>query len=533
MPIQDVSGLGSRFAISYQGSPNFVISGNSGIGINKVAPKYDLDVSGSGNFTNNLDVTGSVIVQNATVAVRKLRFDWGSIFANDENNELTLGSNYSDSDATRIFISGKNASNSPSDAIAMQANNGVAIYSGSSGDYFDPRYTLDVSGSGNFTNNLNVTGSFYLTDGTNNQNLRIYQPQASHFRFVSSAIGAFLDAGPGNILSTAGQNLQSLTRGAYFDATTAAANPLKVGDSGLFVESGSYNVGIGTTSPQVKLHVVGTSVGSGYARIENTVHYSKLDLKSSTQTGAIIMDGTGGYISGGGLVFDTSNSRTHFMESGVSKMSIISGNVGIGTDNPQVDLHISGSDELIRIGDGSSSSDAYISLNNRGYIGFDASEGMLWQAGTTRPINIAHGSGFGSSIQSRLYINLSGDVGIGTTSPSYKLDIVGDLRVLSSSINYQENTDVDTGTETIATVNTGSFDGAFFDYLIKSGSNLRAGTVTAIHDGTNVEYNEVSTQDLGSTTAVELSVDISGADMRLRATTTSDNWLIKSLVRTL
>ena len=77
------------------------------------------------------------------------------------------------------------------------------------------------------------------------------------------------------------------------------------------------------------------------------------------------------------------------------------------------------------------------------------------------------------------------------------------------------------------------FDGAFFDYLIKSGSNLRAGTVTAIHDGTNVEYNEVSTQDLGSTSVVELSVDISGADMRLRATTTSDNWLIKSLVRTL
>ena len=54
-----------------------------------------------------------------------------------------------------------------------------------------------------------------------------------------------------------------------------------------------------------------------------------------------------------------------------------------------------------------------------------------------------------------------------------------------------------------------------------------------ISDGTSVEYNEVSTVDLGDTSGVSLSVDLSGTDMRLRALTDSDNWTVKALVRTL
>jgi len=108
---------------------------------------------------------------------------------------------------------------------------------------------------------------------------------------------------------------------------------------------------------------------------------------------------------------------------------------------------------------------------------------------------------------------------------------IGDLILTSGSLSYQENTDVDTGTETVATIATADYDAAFFDFLIKSGSHLRAGTVYSVHDGTNVEYVETSTQDLGSTSDVTLAVDISGGDLRLRATTTSNNWIIRSLVR--
>ena len=98
-------------------------------------------------------------------------------------------------------------------------------------------------------------------------------------------------------------------------------------------------------------------------------------------------------------------------------------------------------------------------------------------------------------------------------------------------LHNQENTDVDTGTETVANVAIATYTAAFFDFVIKKTTNVRSGTVYACHDGTNVEFTETSTQDLGDTSDVTLSVDISGGNMRLRATTTSDDWSVKSLIR--
>ena len=128
-------------------------------------------------------------------------------------------------------------------------------------------------------------------------------------------------------------------------------------------------------------------------------------------------------------------------------------------------------------------------------------------------------------------------LGINRTDPSYTLDVNGTLRVTSNIItgsallSNQENTDVDTGTETVASVAIATYTAGFFDFVIKKTTNVRSGTVYACHDGTNVEFTETSTQDLGDTSDVTLSVDISGGNMRLRATTTSDNWSIKSLIR--
>jgi hypothetical protein len=98
-------------------------------------------------------------------------------------------------------------------------------------------------------------------------------------------------------------------------------------------------------------------------------------------------------------------------------------------------------------------------------------------------------------------------------------------------IGGQGNSDVDTGTETVATA-TGA-TASFFDYVAKSGTNLRAGTVTSVTDGTNVEFNEVSTVDLGDTTDVKFSVVLSSGNLLFKATVLSNNWDIKALVRKL
>jgi hypothetical protein len=97
------------------------------------------------------------------------------------------------------------------------------------------------------------------------------------------------------------------------------------------------------------------------------------------------------------------------------------------------------------------------------------------------------------------------------------------------------NADVDTGTEVVATVQTGSYDAAFFDYVVKQGSNYRAGTVMAVWEAgtTNVEFTDTSTNDLGNTGDVVFTVDILSATARLKATVSTDNWIIKTAVRAL
>jgi hypothetical protein len=128
----------------------------------------------------------------------------------------------------------------------------------------------------------------------------------------------------------------------------------------------------------------------------------------------------------------------------------------------------------------------------------------------------------------------TGYVGIGTIIPSEKLDVAGNIKIQSALLSNQENTDVDTGTETVASVAIATYTAAFFDFVIKKGLNVRSGTVYACHNGDTtplVVFTETSTNDLGDTSDVTLSVVISGTNMELQATTTSDDWSIKSLIR--
>jgi hypothetical protein len=119
------------------------------------------------------------------------------------------------------------------------------------------------------------------------------------------------------------------------------------------------------------------------------------------------------------------------------------------------------------------------------------------------------------------YVELAGDSMTGT------LSINGTLLKGGSDVS------ADTGPATVVEqIATATYDAAFFDFVIKKTTNLRAGTVYAIHDGAgNVEFTETSTQDLGDTSDVTLSVDVSGGNIRLLATTTTDGWTVKAFVR--
>ena len=52
-------------------------------------------------------------------------------------------------------------------------------------------------------------------------------------------------------------------------------------------------------------------------------------------------------------------------------------------------------------------------------------------------------------------------VGIGTTSPTEKLDVAGNIKIQSALLSNQNNTDVDTGTEAVASVAIATYTAAF------------------------------------------------------------------------
>jgi hypothetical protein len=93
---------------------------------------------------------------------------------------------------------------------------------------------------------------------------------------------------------------------------------------------------------------------------------------------------------------------------------------------------------------------------------------------------------------------------------------------------------VNSGPDVVASVDANTFLSAHFDYVIVKGTNLRAGTVMACHDGqtpSTVVFTETSTNDIGSTLGVDLGVQQTGSDLELVMSVPSTGWYIKTFVR--
>jgi len=327
-----------------------------------------------------------------------------------------------------------------------------------------------------------------------------------------------------------------------------------------FIQSkaGDINIGSYDDNGTQRLH----------ARLDNNGTFFLGNTSTAYQT--VFFDSTPGTVYGNGTLqispltspgSGIAQFTTNFADrvgSGTTKHNVRVGGTVTATD------FIGGSGAYLPLAGGTMSGDLYLDDGNGAspslYFKNQADNYWRFLMESNGSFSIKEGTA------SRLTFS-SGDVGIGTTTPGAKLDIVGsslgirvkqadlsdvlrvytqgsgifmdngnvhisdDLKIGATLLSNQENTDVDTGTETIANVAIATYTAAFFDFVVKNGTNVRSGTVYACHDGTNVEFTETSTNDLGDTSDVTLSVDISGGNMRLLATTTSDNWSVKSLIR--
>ena len=201
--------------------------------------------------------------------------------------------------------------------------------------------------------------------------------------FVAPTTGSGLN----NIISTAGE----------FNIGTSDAQPFSLATSSISrvsILSGG-NVGIGTTSPVSKLEVNGGA--DAIATVTGTTTAARLDIKTNSyhrflQT--IESDGR----------FRLYNQTTSTEQLTVTN----AGNVGIGTTSPNNKLDVNGGARVNGI----------LTLNRGSIAGLKFSRGSDFYLGIDNSGNLNFLNDSASSLG--VWKN-DGNVGIGTTSPSYKL----------------------------------------------------------------------------------------------------------------
>ena len=387
----------------------------------------DGDVSIQRNFTigGNLTVNGTTTTVNTeTVEIEDHNL---VIAANTGYNQLTSEYPGAGGAYAGILWGTGDAGAASSVSLTYQTNKGFAFEGGNVGiGTTSPSAKLSITNGGaegveiqpGLSSGLNRITNFNRTTSTYNK-LAI---DASEIDLKAS--GSSVVAVSGSVLTV---NPNSLDYDFHVKPDTGV---------GMFVQGSSGNVGIGTANPARLLHLKNSNSaiafetpidanGSAFAQIKsgrdgNSGYSSTIEFATTESTAAVPTFGNNG---SGGSGF-------------VTRMLIdSSGNVGIGTTNPSAKLFIKGTQAeeaqiTISADNTSGPKDAILFLN--------ATRGLN-NAGSNAEIRATHdgGSGLGKMLfgtrqapgtgdpTAAMAIDSEGNVGIGTTNPNRKLEVVG------------------------------------------------------------------------------------------------------------
>ena len=390
-----------------------------------------------------IDVTGTATMDGLTVD--------GTATATSFNGFLESGvtATPTNSSAATIYTASGSHPDYASTDLIIQARSSAArsIYMLTGTTTPVNRFKVDGSGDISFYNTAGTSQALFwdasaesLGIGTTpSHRLHVVAPDGTLALF-SNGVDADLNIKTASAVTLLTPSTGTLALG------TANTERMRIDSSG--------NVGIGTTSPDYKLHTSGSNTIQAWFQ---STHADTCQIQLSTATTnsfARITNNAGTLLYESDITADNANSGHQFKVDGTEKMRInSSGNVGIGTSSPDEQLHISNAlPAVIRL----ERNDTTISSDNTiGNIEFEhqesGGEGLCANFAVKADTGAGAGAfvfetGAAGTLTEKVRFTSGGNVGIGTTSPDSKLDVTGGDITLNVSgtglMNYKYNNSV-------------------------------------------------------------------------------------------
>ena len=383
------------------GTPSYTFTGNTNTGM--WSPAADtIAFSEGGVEAMRIDSSGNVGIGTSAPSnlLHIARSSGNAIFRVQDTSSTSDTYYISDSNGTSITQTGALPvilKTTNAERMRIDSSGNVGIGTSSPGARLDAR-------------------SASIADGTNGGIVNVYSTTAQ-----AANVGGKLDLGGlydgSNYLSFASiagrkENSTSGNWSGYMQFSTrefggAFAERMRITAAG--------DVGIGTSSPTYRLDIVSgdTTASVGYAmRLRSNATATAASLQftnsgASAQNGLIRCTDTGETV----IQADGASSLLAFRTNGSERMRIdSSGNVGIGTTSISYKLEVAGD---VRIAGGG------------GDLRIQSATGTTSTGGDSQIYNDANNMIFttGTTTAERMRIGSSGDVGIGTSSPSSRLEV--------------------------------------------------------------------------------------------------------------